>query len=82
MSEKHQHALYIVDFVTTGFNATFVKIKGYDAILEREFEGEVKFLDDRPFGDIVHPERSLLSPECRQYVQERLLNKYHAGEFN
>lgn len=81
MSEKYQHVLRIIDFVTTEFNTTFVKVTGYDAVLGRGFEGEVKFLGDMPFGDIIHPERSSLSPKCRQYVRERLLSKYHIGEF-
>ncbi|WP_394239110.1 hypothetical protein [Niallia oryzisoli] len=82
MHEKHNHVLTIIDFITTQHNTTFVKLSGYDASFGKAFEGEVKFVGGRPFGDLIHPERSSLSPECRDFVRDRLLNRYSAGEFN
>lgn len=82
MCEKHHHALNIIDFKITELKATFVKVTGYDAILGREFEGGVKFVGGIPYGDLIHPQRSFLSPECRQYVRGNLLNKYTVGEFS
>ena len=82
MHEKHRHVLSVIDFVATDHNTIFAKITGYDAVLEREFKGEVKFLSGRPFGDLIHSQRSFLSPECREFVLNKLLNKYNDGQFN
>lgn len=82
MCEKHRHMLRVIDFVGTEFQTVFVKIAGYDAELGTEFEGEVKFLNGVPFGDLIHDQRSSLSSECRQYVRENLLHKYESGEFS
>lgn len=81
MHEKHHHILSVIDFKTTEHKTTFVKVSGYDAVLEKEFEGEVKFLNGTPYGDLIHSQRSSLSPECRQFVHENLLNKYNEGKF-
>ena len=82
MHDKHNHVLNIIDFIATNANIIFVKIAGYDAVAGREFEGEVKFLNGMPFGDIIHSQRSSLSPECREYVRGNLLNRYNEGQFN
>jgi len=82
MYEKHHHALNIIDFKITELKTIFVKVTGYDAVLGREFEGEVKFVGGMPYGDLIHPQRSSLSPECRQYVRGNLQNKYTVGEFS
>ncbi|WP_096155679.1 hypothetical protein [Bacillus sp. FJAT-45066] len=76
------HSLHIIDFETTTHKTTFVKITIYDAIFEKMLEGEVKFVGGMPYGDIIHRDRSTLSPECRQYVQARLLEKYNEGDFD
>jgi hypothetical protein len=81
MREKHHHILNVIDFTVTEHRTTFVKVAGYDAVLEKEFEGEVKILNGTPYGDLIHSQRSSLSPECRQFVQENLLNKYNEGKF-
>jgi hypothetical protein len=81
MHEKHHHILSVIDYKITEHKTTFVKVVGYDAVLEKEFEGEVKFLNGIPYGDLIHSQRSSLSPECRQFVQENLLNKYNEGKF-
>ena len=82
MNEKFQHTLSVIDFIKTEHNSIFVSLTGYDAVLRENFEGEVKFLGGMPFGDIIHQERTTLSPECREYIRELLLQKYNAGEFN
>ncbi|KAA9021719.1 hypothetical protein [Niallia endozanthoxylica] len=82
MHEKYHHIVSIIDFKSTGFNTVFVKVNGYDAESGQKFEGEVKFLDGMPFGDLIHPQRSSLSPTCRHKVRSYLLNKYQDGEFN
>ncbi|ARK29818.1 hypothetical protein [Halalkalibacter krulwichiae] len=81
MEQQHQHTLSIVDFSTTAHGSTFVKFTGYDAKIEKKFSGEVKFLGGNPYGDIIHPDRSTLSDDCRQYVQNLLVEKFHSGEF-
>ena len=81
MNEQHKHVLTILDFIPTNQQSTFVKIAGYDAVLEKKFEGEVKFLNGTPFGDLIHPERSSLSPECREFVREELVTRYTKGKF-
>ncbi|WP_433958327.1 hypothetical protein [Cytobacillus horneckiae] len=80
MNENH-HMLNIIDFTSTAHHTIFVKVTGYDAVIEREFTGEVKFVGGRPYGDIIHPQRTHLSFECRQFVQELLLKKYNEGAF-
>ena len=82
MHEKQHHIVSIIDFKSTGFNTVFVKVNGYDAELGQKFEGEVKFMDGMPFGDLIHPQRSSLSSSCRHAVRGYLLNKYNDGEFN
>ncbi len=82
MHEKHQHVLIVIDFVATNHNTIFVKITGYDAVLEKEFKGEVKFLSGKIFGDLIHSQRSTLSPECREFVRGNLLNRFNEGQFN
>lgn len=82
MCEKSQHTLSVIDFIRTENNATFVKFTGYDAVLGKGFEGEVKFLGGMPFGDIIHLDRTYLSSECRQYVRGALIKKYNDGELS
>ncbi|MDQ0271987.1 hypothetical protein [Cytobacillus purgationiresistens] len=82
MYQEHHHILSIIDFNNTQYHSTFVKITGYDAVLGNEFEGEVKFVSGMPFGDLIHPQRSFLSSECRQFVRTMLVNKYNEGAFS
>ncbi|WP_332634759.1 hypothetical protein [Halalkalibacter flavus] len=79
---EQQHVLRVIDFRNTEHKTTFVKFSGYDHVSGKDFEGEVKFVGGRPYGDIIHPERSTLSPECIHFVQELLLDKYNAREFH
>ena len=82
MHHEHDHTFSVIDFETTEHQTTFVQFTCFDAVLEKTFSGEVKFVGGRPYGDIVHPERSSMSTECREFVQEMLLVKYEAGEFS
>lgn len=82
MKQEQHHIFSVIDFENTEHNTTFVKFTGYDAVLGRKFKGEIKFVRDTPFGDLIHPERSSLSSECRQFVQSMLLKKYNASEFS
>ena len=81
MNKQHKHVLTVLDFIPTNQQSIFVKIAGYDAVLEKKFEGEVKFLNGTPFGDLIHPERSSLSPACREFVRENLVTRYTKGQF-
>ncbi|MGE7765734.1 hypothetical protein [Peribacillus sp. NPDC096540] len=82
MNDEHNHMLTIIDFMKTGHNTYFVKVVGFDADAEREFEGEVKFVQGMPFGDLIHPQRSYLSSTCREFVRENLINRYDTCQFN
>ncbi|WP_078429200.1 hypothetical protein [Alkalihalobacterium alkalinitrilicum] len=82
MRQEHRHTLSAIDFETTVHHTTFVKFTSFDAVLGKNIEGEVKFVGGMPYGDIIHPERSTLSSECRQFVRELLLKKYNGGEFS
>lgn len=75
------HSLTIIDSIKTEYNTLFVKIKGYDTNGDHPFEGEIKFIGGRPYGDLLHQKRSSLSPECREYVLEKLMSKYLREEF-
>ncbi|MFF2288251.1 hypothetical protein [Peribacillus butanolivorans] len=82
MQNEHNHMLTIIDFMKTGHKTYFVKIVGFDADAGREFEGEIKFVQNMPFGDLIHPQRSHLSTTCREFVRENLINRYDSGQFN
>lgn len=81
MSTK-QHSVYTVDFKKTQHNICFVEIAGYDAASKSEFQAVIKFLNGMPFGDILHPVKSSLSPDCREFVQAFVLDQYHSGNYN
>lgn len=81
MYVEHHHTVSVIDFWLTEHKTIFVKVEGYDSELGIKFEGEVKFLDGMPFGDLIHPQRSSLSSSCRQFVRGILINKYRNGEF-
>ncbi|RRN71292.1 hypothetical protein EI200_11285 [Peribacillus simplex] len=81
MCDVHNHVLTIIDYMKTGHNTCFVKVSGFDAESEQNFEGEVKFVGDLPFGDLIHPQRSHLSSTCREFVREDLVLRYGKGQF-
>ncbi|KWW21092.1 hypothetical protein AS888_15890 [Peribacillus simplex] len=81
MNDKHNHDVTIIDFMKTGHNTCFVKVSGFDAGIEKKFEGEVKFVGDVPYGDLLHPERSHLSGSCSEFVRSVLMHKYNEGQF-
>ena len=82
MNHENQHALKVIDFIKTGHNTCFVKVMGYDADAQLEFAGEIKFVGESPFGDLIHPVRSHLTPSSREFVRDNLINRYNKGEFN
>lgn len=82
MEQKNHHILQVIDFIYIHSKSIFVKITGYDAISGKEFAGEVKFLNGTPFGDLIHSDRSSVSPECREYVRGNLLEMYNEGKFD
>jgi hypothetical protein len=80
--EQHHHSVTTVDYKRIDDKKCFVEVKGYDAILGSEFKGVIKFLNGEPFGDIIHPLNSSLSPDCRTFVTTYVITKYNAGEYN
>ncbi|MCK2017913.1 hypothetical protein [Peribacillus frigoritolerans] len=81
MNDVHNHVLTVIDFMKTGHKTCFVKVIGFDAESGQDFEGEVKFVGDLPFGDLIRPERSHLSSSCREFVRHDLLHRYSQGQF-
>lgn len=81
MNDIHNHVLTVIDFMKTGHKTCFVKVIGFDAESGKDFKGEVKFVGDLPFGDLIHPERSHLSSSCREFVRDDLLHRYSQGQF-
>ena len=55
MNDIHNHVLTVIDFMKTGHKTCFVKVIGFDAESGQDFKGEVKFVGDLPFGDLIHP---------------------------
>ncbi|MGE6377080.1 hypothetical protein [Peribacillus muralis] len=81
MFDIHNHELKVIDFVKTGHHTCFVKVSGFDAELGKNFEGEVKFVRDVPYGDLIHPDRSPLSGSCREFVRSDLIYRHNQGQF-
>lgn len=77
-----ESSLQIIDFQKTASNSIFVQINGYDAEREAFFTGEVKFLGGRPYGDIIHTDRTSLSEACREFVADRLIAMFQEGQFD
>ncbi|MGM9928108.1 MAG: hypothetical protein ACI35P_09180 [Bacillus sp. (in: firmicutes)] len=77
-----EHMLRIIDFNNIHHHSIYVKVIAYDAESGKEFKDEIRFLDGMIYGDLVHPQRSPLSPGCREYVRELLLHKYNNGDFH
>lgn len=82
MEQEQKHRLTIVDYTITEHQTIFVQFSCYDAVLSKIFDGEVKFIGGVPYGDIIHPDRSILSMECREVIRELLVNKYQSGEIS
>ncbi|WP_110926547.1 hypothetical protein [Bacillus massiliglaciei] len=80
--EKQQHTMMIIDFIQVSSRSCHVIIAGVDADTGREFNGEVRFTNGMLNGDVIHPERTVLSPGCREFVENKLYGKYKAGDFS
>lgn len=81
MYDKCHHRVRIIDFNNIHQHSIYVKVIVYDDGLGKEFADEIRFLDGMIYGDLVHPQRSSLSPDCREYVREFLVSKYKNGDF-
>lgn len=82
MKNVSQHHFNTVDFDWAGQTALFVKVSGFDAETGENFEGVVKFVGGRPYGDLVHNQRSFLSASCREELYAYLLKRYEKNEFS
>ena len=76
-----KHLVRILDYNNIYQHSIYVKVTVYDAETGKEHNDEVRFLSDMLYGDLVHQDRSPLSPDCRNYVQETLMRKYANGDF-
>lgn len=52
------------DFVEQG-TAIYIKIEVYDHQKNQQHQEELRFLGELLYGDLVHPEKSPLTEECR-----------------
>lgn len=82
MYQDHHHVVNIVNFERVDHQRLFVEVAGYDAEIGKEFKGLIKFVDGMPFGDLIHVQRSSLSPGCRSTVRSYLMREYADGQFN
>ncbi|KMK75217.1 hypothetical protein [Alkalihalobacillus pseudalcaliphilus] len=80
MDKLSRPQVTVIDFART-ISTIFVEIKGYDQVADKNFHDHVKFLGRRLYGDIIHSEKSTLSPECRLFVEDNLNEKYKDGYF-
>lgn len=82
MNSNSGHEFYIVDYEWTKQSGLFVKVGGFDAEKGMNFEGIIKFLGGKPYGDVVHAQKSSLSASCREKLYAYLLIKYQQNEFS
>ncbi|WP_285766798.1 hypothetical protein [Peribacillus sp. SI8-4] len=81
MNERQDHELTIIDFMKTGHHTCFVQVSGFDAEYKKKFEGEVKFVGDVPYGDLIHSQRSHVSSSCREFIREDLIYRHKGRQF-
>lgn len=62
-----EHQVTLIDYAERG-TALYIQVEVFDASQEERFREEVRFLGDLLYGDLVHPEKSPLTPSCRLYV--------------
>lgn len=54
----------VTDFIEQG-TAIYIKVEVYDQQKNRRHDGELRFLEELLYGDLVHPKKSTLSERCR-----------------
>lgn len=69
-----KHQVSIIDYAERG-KSLYIQVAVYDAVQERRFNEEVRFLDDLLYGELVHPKNSPLTEPCRLEAIE-YLKKY------
>lgn len=82
MNEKYHHRVRITDYNNIHQHSIYVKVIVYDDETGKEVADEIRFLAGMIYGDLVHPQRSSLSLDCREYVRELLVGKYENGDFH
>lgn len=75
------HLVRVLDFNNIHQQSIYVKVMVFDAETGKEYSDEIRFLSGMLYGDLVHQDRSPLSPDCREYVKETLIRKYENGDF-
>nr|WP_230309370.1 hypothetical protein [Planomicrobium sp. YIM 101495] len=56
----------VTDYVEDG-SSLYIQVEIRDGETELSFRGEVRFLEELLYGDLIHPTRSPLSDSCRTY---------------
>ncbi|MDQ0429811.1 hypothetical protein QOZ98_002639 [Planomicrobium stackebrandtii] len=54
----------VTDFIEQG-TAVYIKVEVYDHQEDQRHDGELRFLEELLYGDLVHPKKSPLSEKCR-----------------
>lgn len=61
------HQITLIDYAERG-TALYIQTEVFDAGQEKHFREEVRFLGDLLYGELVHPEKSPLTENCRLHV--------------
>lgn len=65
----------VIDYTKMG-NSIYVNLEVFDAVQNKMFAEEVRFLGDLLYGDILHARRSPLTDDCRLETIEYLRNYF------
>ncbi len=65
----------VIDYTKMG-NSIYVNLEVFDAVQNKMFAEEVRFLGDLLYGDILHARRSPLTDNCRLETIEYLRNYF------
>ncbi|MDQ0186169.1 hypothetical protein MKX67_17695 [Cytobacillus sp. FSL W7-1323] len=74
-----KHQMSIIDFARRG-QSIYIVLQGYDAQSDKPFAGEVRILGNNIYGDMIHPNKSLLSESCRKFIKDTILIKLQNQE--
>lgn len=66
----------IIDYTEQG-SSIYVNLEVFDAVQNKVFSEEIRFLDDLLYGDFIHAERSPLTDSCRKKTIQYLRNYFN-----
>lgn len=74
-----EHQMSIIDFARRG-QSIYIVLQGFDAQTDQPFAGEVRVLGNNIYGDMIHPNKSLLSESCQQFIKDAVQRKLQNQE--